>query len=145
VSYFALAAAGVLAALLVKPRWSQGRQILFILIVITAGLGAYLVIGGVWGPTTTQKGPPDMFQQPLWLQIALYFSMLVGMASKYLFDAIGEGNKVEFRKWQFFKPMFVSPIIFAAIYSKVGEDSPVVLLLIFSFQNGFFWQSVLKK
>jgi len=88
-----------------------------------------------------------MFTQIPWFEFMLYFVMIAGMAAKYLYDAIGEGNKIQFQKWQFIKPIFVSPLIFASIYALIekGTSKPLILLLIFSFQNGFFWQTVLYK
>jgi hypothetical protein len=72
--------------------------------------------------------------------------MLVGMASKYLFDAIGEGGRrPRINKWQLFRPMLVSPIVFGAVYGSIGEDTALLLNLIFAFQNGFFWQTVLNR
>jgi hypothetical protein len=143
--YFVLSVIGIVAVLLVRAGWSRSRQILFILIGIIAGLVVYLVIDIGLGPGTIQKGPAAMFGQIPWLEISLYFIMLLGMAAKFLFDAIGHRKTVTFNKWQLLKPVLVSPMVFAAIYSSIGKDGPSVLLLIFSFQNGFFWQSVLKK
>jgi hypothetical protein len=80
-----------------------------------------------------------------WREISLYFVMLVGMAAKYLFDAIDKTNKIEFKKWQLFKPMLISPIVFGVVYGSIGENTPLLMNLIFAFQNGFFWQTVLNR
>ena len=71
--------------------------------------------------------------------------MVAGMAAKYLYDAIGEGNAPKLQKWQIVKPFLVSPIVFGVIYATMDESTSYLLLLIFSFQNGFFWQTVLSK
>jgi hypothetical protein len=36
-------------------------------------------------------------------------------------------------------------MIFAGIYGKYGEGATTILLLLFAFQNGFFWKTVLDK
>jgi hypothetical protein len=89
----------------------------------------------------------DFFAKIPCLEIGLYFIMLMGMASKYLYDAIGERNrkKIKFNKWQFIRPFLVSPMIFIAVYSMIPETTSAFLLLIFAYQNGFFWQTVLYK
>ena len=71
--------------------------------------------------------------------------MIMGMAAKYLFDAIGEKNKIHFEKWQLFKPMLVAPIVFVAFYATVNQESSFLMTIGFSFQNGFFWQTVLGE
>ncbi len=69
--------------------------------------------------------------------------MIAGMMGKHFFDAIGEGNTLRFQKWQFIKPIFISPMVFGVIYGAIDESTSLVLLFIFAFQNGFFWQTAL--
>jgi hypothetical protein len=88
---------------------------------------------------------PGIQKERPWFEVSLYFVMLLGMAAKYCYDAIGEGSDLNFQKWQLFKPMLVSPLVFGAIYGNMGEQTPRLLLLIFSFQNGFFWKTILDK
>ena len=82
-----------------------------------------------------------------WQDFGMFFSMLLGMASKYLFDRIGEKKRrrIAFNKWQFLKPFLVSPIIFGTILTQVPENMPVFTLMILSYQNGFFWHTLLYK
>jgi hypothetical protein len=73
--------------------------------------------------------------------------MVLGMASKYLFDVICEKKRrrIAFNKWQFLKPFLVSPIIFGAILSQVPENISAFMLFLISYQNGFFWHTLLYK
>src|SRR5689334_13985958 len=67
------------------------------------------------------------------------------MAAKYFDDAIGEKNSIKVEKWQLFKTMLASPIVFGVAYStiaKAGNETPTILLCVFAFQNGFFWKSI---
>jgi hypothetical protein len=144
-AYIVLSVIGVLAVLLVSQSWKQKSQAIFILAALGIGLAVYLAVDRfVLAPRdVVVKG--SWTQQIPWWDIGLYFMMVVGMAAKYFFDAIGTGNQIDFQKWQFIKPVFISPIIFGVIYGKAGEGTALSLLLIFAFQNGFFWQTVLTK
>lgn len=145
-AYIALSIIGVLAVIAVRQRWKLKKQLVFILSVLLLGLVAYLCADLFFleSNDVISKGAGSETSIP-WLEMALYFIMIVGMVAKYFYDAVGQGSKVDFQKWQFLKPILVSPIVFAAIYGGAGEDASLMLLLIFAFQNGFFWQTVLTK
>lgn len=86
--------------------------------------------------------------------LALAF-MLAGMAGKYVFDAIEvrrkkkaaqEGNqKLELDRWDFFQPFIIAFIVFGSFWQLHGEEALDVNWLVISFQNGFFWQTILGK
>jgi len=145
--YIVLTILGIIASLTVKRTWCPRTQLLYISFIILAGsltlVTASFFLDGTEG---TDKGTP-IFNAIPWVETGLYFSMLAGMAAKYCYDWIGEGGKrrKKFDKWQLAKPMFVSPIIFGMIYGTVDQKTSVMLLLIFSFQNGFFWQTILNN
>jgi hypothetical protein len=39
----------------------------------------------------------------------------------------------------------VAPIVFIAVYQTISDPEFKVMTLLFAFQNGFFWQTVLKS
>jgi hypothetical protein len=148
-AYIVLTLTGVIAILIVKKEWPGAKQVLFILAFLMAGLIGYLA-AELLVPDNNQvihKGVEETLASLPWQDIGMFFSMLVGMASKYLFDRIGEKNRrrITFNKWQFLKPFLVSPIIFGTILTQVPENMPVFTLLILSYQNGFFWHTLLYK
>jgi hypothetical protein len=146
--YIVLSVIGIIAVILIRQSWSYKRQTVFMLSFLAIGLLAYIVFDYYFlGPANTHiwKGSDSVLSDMPWLEIGLYFVMLSGMASKYIFDAIGEGNKPVIQKWKFIKPVFISPLVFGIIYSGMEAETSGILLLIFSFQNGFFWQTVLNK
>lgn len=86
--------------------------------------------------------------------IALFF-ILLGMSAKVIFNGIEERKKkisngiknppVKIDKWDFFKPFIVSFIVFGVFWNKYGHEILTLNYLIISFQNGFFWQTILEK
>jgi hypothetical protein len=45
----------------------------------------------------------------------------------------------------FWKAVIVSPIVFAAVYSIVRTEPDVVFSHLVAFENGFFWNTILKS
>jgi hypothetical protein len=146
-AYIVLSIVGLLSLVLVKKDWQQKKQIIFVCSIIILGALIYVLIDIFILQSRNGITKGDFFAKIPWLEIGLYFIMLLGMASKYLFDAIGEKKrkKIKFNKWQFIKPFLVSPMIFAAVYSMTPETTSAFLLLIFAYQNGFFWHTFLYK
>lgn len=146
--YIILTIIGIIATLIVKSTWSQKGQIIFIFSVLILGLLLFFGITYLLEETDIiEKGDSSFLTQIPWLEIGLYFSMIAGMAAKYFYDAIGTGRrkKITFRKWRFLKPMFVSPLVFGTVYASMDKIESIVLVLLFAFQNGFFWQTVMNK
>jgi len=144
--YIILSLIGIAAVVALRQTWKQQFKIFFVLAAII--IGSVVLVLTNYGYLISKgfilKGSPIIDEVP-WIEIGVYFAMLLGMAAKYFYDAIGEGNKIVIQKYQLIKPFLVSPIVFGMIYGGLGENTPALMLLIFSFQNGFFWQTVLVK
>jgi hypothetical protein len=134
---------GLFAVLCVKKFWKQSTQIAFILTMIVMSSAIYILIDISLYNDWVSKG--NTVTNISLFEFSLYLTMLLGMAAKYLYDAIGENNTLKFQKWQLFKPMLISPIVFGAIYGNTGDEASKYLLLVFAFQNGFFWKTVLDR
>lgn len=146
--YVGLVLAGLIILLLLRPSWRPKVQLYVGLssLVISGFMLVYLTSDIYSLGDSIQKGPN--FFSTMWegiFEALLYFAMILGMAAKYLFEAIGEDNSFEFRKWQFLKPFLVSPIVFGVVYGTIDVSASKLPLFIFSFQNGFFWQTILAK
>lgn len=80
-------------------------------------------------------------------QCALFLAMIGGMLGKVLFDAIGASRSrrsaLRIDAWAVVRPILVSPIVFAAICGMRGNEGLDLVLVCFSFQNGFMWQTIL--
>jgi hypothetical protein len=70
--------------------------------------------------------------------------MITGILSKFFWDSITESGEFQFQNWpnQLLKPLVVSPLLFEAVFFLARETTPSYFLLIFAYQNGFFWQTV---
>jgi hypothetical protein len=75
--------------------------------------------------------------------IGIYVSMIAGMAAKALFDHLSRGTSLEWKN--FLLPLLVSPMVYVIVFKIVKESNETVLMLIFGFQNGFFWQDVFRS
>ena len=76
-----------------------------------------------------------------WFLIAVYISMLLGMAAKTFFNHFTRQDKLEIGS--FMVPLLISPLVYGTVFNIVKNSSETVMMLIFGFQNGFFWQDVL--
>jgi hypothetical protein len=89
-------------------------------------------------------------------ELVLFATMILGMSAKYLWDQIESRRKknenlppgapkhrLEFDFWDFVQPLLVAGIIFAAVIQISSELNLTSGL--FSFQNGFFWQTVIRR
>lgn len=72
--------------------------------------------------------------------IAVYLVMIVGMAAKTLFDHYT--RKAELELGMFIIPLLVSPLVYGTVFNAAKNSNDTVMMLIFGFQNGFFWQDV---
>ncbi|MDX8527434.1 hypothetical protein RFM68_23315 [Mesorhizobium sp. MSK_1335] len=85
--------------------------------------------------------------------ILLGVVMLLGIFASFVFakakTAGEQGKKISVgfgeivTDWQFVAALFVSPLIFNSIYALTEQNPETLGDFLLSFQNGFFWQTVL--
>jgi len=129
------------------------------------GSGSYLMLTQQAIEDLTKRGMPQEIIEKLKLLESLKFrkesdflqavnivrepsekNQLIGYEELMLtYARCGRSRKLEFQKWQLFKPILVSPLVFGAVYGGMDEKTPIIFLLIFAFQNGFFWQTIMNK
>lgn len=82
---------------------------------------------------------------PLFLQaikwILYFIATIVGIFFKAMWDS--PNLKALFR-FSNIKPVLIAPIVFYGVYATVNTLSDNLLAVLIAFQNGFFWQSILK-
>jgi hypothetical protein len=144
--YIVLCITGIAAILLVRSSWSTRRQLLIAAGVFALALAVYVGVEIMRVPPGVDKGRGEqLLEEITWFEGLLYAVMLMGMASKVMLDAMNRKRGVKFNKHGFLKPLLVSPIVFGAVYGAAGDEASSILLLLLSYQNGYFWQSVLNK
>jgi hypothetical protein len=127
----------VIIALLQRKRKNAAILVTLILIV---GLGLYIYFSI---PKVTEKG--DIGEIISWSDVVMYLMMLAGMLAKYFWDVIEQKKRFKIDGLQLIKPMLVSPIIFIGIVTLTVDTNLSLLHFLLSFQNGFFWQTILYK
>lgn len=90
-----------------------------------------------------------------WLLFYLYLSMLLGILASNLHSSLIEYEKLKknnepkslsriFVSQKLYTSLLISPIVFSSVYLMTKGQPDIVILIIFSFENGFFWDVVSK-
>lgn len=128
-------------------------------------LGAVLLLStiiGVWlaAPPLTLGSEEAWYSQSPWREVVLFVAMILGMAARYLTQAIevrrteiaalrAQGKKggvsIRFDIWEFIYPMLVSVITFGTLLPYITNRAELLPCLIIAFQTGFFWQTILSR
>lgn len=140
--------------------------ILFILtrkINIFFKLGAlfFLVILGVFSFTTFGSGPPTRGEEEMWYENApwkhliLFACMLLGMITNYLFEYVqarikakeaGSQTQMPGFIWEkLVLPLIIAGLVFGYFWGQHGNETIGFTVAFISYQNGYFWQTVLEK
>lgn len=89
-----------------------------------------------------------------WKQIVLVISTLFGMISNYLLEYFqaridtkkSGGKRMPKFIWEKIAlPFIVAILVFGYFWEQHGKEPINVRIMLISFQNGFFWQTVLEK
>ena len=78
------------------------------------------------------------------MDLSYGLAMLVGVLVKEIWDGINETGTVSVRLPRLLGALFVSPIVYAGVYSRFIQGEVTLLGLAVAFQNGFFWQAVIR-
>ena len=100
-------------------------------------------------------GPEDWYEKSPWKEVILFVMMIAGMVARTLSQAIEQYRKklkrkgapqgLDIDKWDFVYPFLVSFLTFGAIVAQAGAQALSLTTLVFAFQNGFFWQTLIKR
>jgi hypothetical protein len=124
------------------------------IITVVALIAMVFMLLILWHDDVILRGSRSWWRTSPFKEILLFAAMVGGMSAKYLWDLIevrrskmktlkGQNVPLGFDGWDFFQPLLVAGIVFSGVLATLKEmDAPTVLL---SFQNGFFWQTVLKR
>ena len=106
-------------------------------------------------PVTTRSVDLAWYEQAPYKHLISLSFLVAGMASKVLYDAIdalrlrkskGEAStRLQIDNWDFVQPFLVAFIVFGAFWQLHGQESLNLTWLVLSYQNGFFWQTILRR
>jgi hypothetical protein len=134
---------------IVSRRWSMKWKIL---VVVALGAIAFIAFDIPYVSVITREPNLNWYARSPQKEMMLFFAMIVGMVSKFLWDSIelrrsrtnqGRRTRLQLDLWDFVQPLLVSGIVFAFVLANTGKISAAALL--FSYQNGFFWQTIFRK
>jgi hypothetical protein len=145
--------AGIAALLLAVavsrlPRWAK----LAVPVLLAVGFG--LLGPELLRPTTFRGGEVVWYRQTPWKHLLLFGAMLLGMVSNTLFDYLdarikarkaGRHSMPKLHWEEMLLPLVVAGVVFGYFWGKHSGEEMGLAPLLLSFQNGFFWQSVLDK
>ena len=150
-----LLAVGVLWAL-TRRRWHLGARVAVagVFIALLAGLLITNVV------TLGADQPAQWYERTPAREVLFLVFMLLGIAARSLSKAIEERRaqitrlresggplakpKLEMDVWEFAYPMLFAVITYGALLGQIGASAVTFQTMVLSFQNGFFWQTLLR-
>ena len=122
--------------------------------VVLFGLGVLTLLAGIATVTGALSSVPWFARSPV-REAILFGTMGLGMIARMLSLAIEERRKARAKAptkpppslaldtWDVLYPFLSSAITFGALLEATTGRNLDLMLLLFAFQNGFFWQTVL--
>jgi formate hydrogenlyase subunit 3/multisubunit Na+/H+ antiporter MnhD subunit len=134
-----LAATLVLVLLDYFRRQFRHRSLAYVLILAVVAIGGYFLTSSA--PSKLAFGPTSA--SPLVALALMFLGILFGIAATYVFNLAGPFS------WRdFARPLVVSPLILLPLIGSLQganlEPVQLVCFVVLAFQNGFFWQQVLR-
>ncbi|MCI5148331.1 MAG: hypothetical protein D3916_02860 [Candidatus Electrothrix sp. MAN1_4] len=132
-------------------------RLTFLFISILAILLSYII------PSKTFLGSESWYNISPYREIIYFIIMILGMSARYITNAIEVRRekiiklkksskynkkskvKLDLDVYEFSYPFFFSIITFGMLLKQIEAETITVSSVVLSFQNGFFWQTVLKK
>src|SRR5262249_1838101 len=83
-----------------------------------------------------------------WIGLVYFIAMVIGMFAHTTWALLppkATSARPKLDAWLYLPPTLVAPIVFLAVLKLIGASGFSVESLLLSFQNGFFWQTVMSK
>jgi len=133
-----------------KMHWAL-RILLILLLVILS-----VFVFTIFGITPPVRGEGEAWYQITpWKHIILFIVMLVGMITNYLFELLqarikakeseGKLQPPKFIWEKLVLPLIIAGILFGYFWGQHSNEPMGMAVIFISYQNGFFWQTILEK
>jgi hypothetical protein len=146
--YLGFAITLILLALSTRPRIPTLLRILLGIFGGTLFVSAYFL-----SPATL--GSDIWYDRDPWKEVITFAVMILGMVCRTLSQAIEQrrvltvadksSHPIGIDKWDMIYPFLVSFITFGGLLSQIREQTMGLTMLVFAFQNGFFWQTLIGR
>lgn len=124
--------------------------------ILLTMLALVAVVLVYWTSPQRHLGVFAWYQQTPWREGILFSLMLAGMTSRVLAVAIetrrrrihhnaNGANRLGVDIWDLFYPLLFSAMTFGVVLANVGDRVLDWSTVILAYQNGFFWQTILKS
>lgn len=122
--------------------------------------GALVLIGTLWAYDIAGEGGDIFGFNPLahpnthgiTVGVAMFFGIISNSIWTHVAElpknepvSIGRVLKSALRSASLVRSALVSPIVFMAVYALVKSEPDAIVAHLLAYQNGFFWESVLRK
>ncbi len=113
------------------------------------GINTKIIEAKERGPIITKPISKRSTKDILWW-IGLFIATTFGVFSKYLFDDFSKSNSSlpnNFYRQKLILSIIISIVIYPSIYKNSSFDpkKPNIIHLFMSFQNGFFWHTIIGE
>jgi hypothetical protein len=144
--------------LLQRHNWKSWLRIICLVVIAFAFAAIVIVFSAGTGPVwlgSQQK----WYEHSPYLELLFFALMLAGMSARYITKAIESRRdkiaelqkqggrfkkpRLEFDMWEFSYPLFISVVTYGALLTQLKDHTLSAGNAILSFQNGFFWQTIL--
>ncbi|MBN2092727.1 hypothetical protein JW964_24105 [candidate division KSB1 bacterium] len=133
-----------------KFHWALRILLLFFLVILS---GFFLLAFDIAPPV---RGEEECWHQIApWKHIILLIVMLLGMITNYFFEFLqarikakesaGQAKLPKFIWEKLVLPLLIAGILFGYFWGQHGKEPMGLAIIFISYQNGFFWQTILDK
>jgi hypothetical protein len=125
-----------------RKRWLAAFTISFLFLWLVTGL--FVLFEQLFSESNLAKTLAPLMTSAFLFH--LFFWMLLGMISNYLWDLFRSRKDWSgIRMQELFLPVLISPIVFYSFWGFAASQKAAFVLALIAFQNGFFWQVVFAK
>jgi hypothetical protein len=126
---------------LIQPTSLTEATLLAVWVLVAAGTLSYaLTVSGVLLQSEFALIEQELL--PRMTGLIYFLAVLAGMAGQYMF---GLKKWKDFRIQDFARPFWVALILFGVVWGIVDQEETTLMSLIASYQNGFFWKTILDR
>jgi hypothetical protein len=118
---------------------SRHRPLAFGLVLVAVAIGVFFMVS----PASSKQAFGPASASPLVALALMFVGVLLGIAATYVFNLTGPFS------WRdLARPLVVSPLVLLPLIGSLQgsnlEPVQLICFVVLAFQNGFFWQQVLR-